>query len=79
MTLWEIIWIVAMLGLVISVAVAAFREKSAEAKARKDLVAKNQAMDQQLDEGFGDGFNEPQPDDSFGNDDFASFDDKAFR
>lgn len=79
MTLWEIFWLVAMLGLVIAVSVAAFREKSVQAKARKNLAARNQVMDQQMDAGFNDGFGQPDQVDSFGTDDFANFDDKAFR
>ena len=78
--LWEIFWIVAMLGLVVSVSIAAFKEKKAQAAARKNLAMQTQAMDQQLDGNLDDGFGEPDPVDSFGaTDDFANFDEKAFR
>jgi cbb3-type cytochrome oxidase subunit 3 len=78
--LWEIFWILAMLGLVIAVSVVAFREKKAQAAARKNMALQSQAMDQQLDSSFDDGFGEPDPVDSFGtDDDFASFDEKAAR
>lgn len=78
--LWEIFWIVAMLGLVVAVSVASFREKKAQAEARKKMAMQNQALDQQMDGNLDEGFGEPDPVDSFGTaDDFGNFDEKAFR
>lgn len=75
-------WILAMVGLVVTVAVAAFREKKAQDKARKALALQPQPLDleQGFDDPMSDGFGEPDPVDSFGTEgDFAGFDDKSFK
>lgn len=82
MMIGNIFWILAMVGLVVTVSVAAFRDKKAQDKARKALASQPQPLD--LDQGFddpmSDGFGEPDPVDSFGTaGDFAALDDKSFK
>ncbi len=78
----NILWILAMVGLVVAVVVVAMREKSAQNKARKAMANQPQPLDldQNFDNSMSDGFGEPDPLDSFGTDaEFASLDDKSLK
>lgn len=74
--LWPILWILFMLGLVVSTIVVSVRESSARSKAAKQLMA-NQPMPMSDVPG-----GEPAPSDGFGDAgqvEFAAFDENAFK
>lgn len=83
MQLWPIIWIVGMVGLVVTTIVVALREKKARAKAVQQMAPQPLETEGGEQEGFGDeleGFDDQEPLDSFGDgQEIAELDENAFK